>query len=464
MGISAAPKRLFSEDIINSFMKSALWVLLAALLIANIYAPALYSYSAVKEETSKNDFFFGVTFGGNTTSQAKLLINKVKDYTNLFIISSWDVTANETLLTEICDYAVDAKMNVIVFFSFVFYNYTDQEGNDLISGPLEKREESLVFYNYTHQSGSVYNSSDWEALGIDPFHMSWLNKTRERWGDKFLGVYLYDEPGGKQIDTGFWDRMAFGRNDVWFAEGNITAFRNVTDYSEAANLFVRSLYRSGSMQHVINSSVPDSISSPLPVFTADYALYWFDYLAGYDVVFAELGWGHSETQHIALCRGASNVQNKKWGAIITWADDAPPYLADGEEMLQQMLTAYYAGVNYLTVFNYPIVNPYGSLTEEHFVAIERFWSQIHAFPRSMIVKMEDEVAFVLPKDYGWGMRSQEDNIWGFWLPDDASPMIWENMNKLIQKYGLKLDIIYDDPQFDYADKYSKIYFWNSTID
>lgn len=445
-------------------MKSTLWVLLAALLISTVYAPALHSYYEVKEETSNNDFFFGVTFGGNTTSQAKLLIDKVKDYTNLFIINSWDITANETALTEICNYAVDAKMNIIVFFSFVFYNYTDQEGNDLISGPLETREESLVFYNYTHQSGSLYNSSSWEDLGVSPFHMAWLNKARERWGDKFLGVYLYDEPGGKQIDTGFWDRRAFGESDVWFAEGNITAFRNVSDYSDAANRFVRSLCRSGSMQHVINSSIPDSINSPLPVFTSDYALYWFDYLAGYDAVFAELGWNHAETQHIALCRGAANVQNKQWGAIITWADDNPPYLANGAEMFRQMLTAYYAGARYLIIFNYPQVNPYGALTEEHFAAMERFWNQIHAFPGSVLEKVEGQVAFVLPKDYGWGMRNPDDKIWGFWFPDDLSPLIWENMNKLIEKYGLKLDIIYDDPQFNFVEKYSKIYFWNSTID
>ncbi len=445
-------------------MKSTWWILLAALLISSVYSPALYSYYEVKEETSNNDFFFGVTFGGNTTSDAKLLIDKVKDYTNLFIINSWDIATNETALTEICNYAVDAKMNIMVFFSFVFYNYTDQEGNDLISGPLEKREESFVFYNYTYQIGSLYNSSDWAALGISPFHMSWLNKARERWGDKFLGVYLYDEPGGKQIDMGYWNTMPFAEDTIWFAEDNITAFRNVSDYSDAANRFVRSLCRSGSMQHVINSSIPNSINSPLPVFTSDYALYWFDYLAGYDAVFAELGWNYAETQHIALCRGAANMQNKQWGAIITWADDNPPYLANGTEMFRQMLTAYYAGANYLIVFNYPQVNPYGALTVDHFAAMERFWNRIHVFPESMLGKVEGEVAFVLPKDYGWGMRNPDDTVWGFWPPDDLSPLIWENINKLITKYGLKLDVIYDDPQFSFVEKYSKIYFWNSTID
>jgi hypothetical protein len=34
---------------------------------------------------------------------------------------------------------------------------------------------------------------------------------------------------------------------------------------------------------------------------------------------------------------------------------------------------------------------------------------------------------------------------------------------LLSKYSLKLDIIFDDPQFNYEEKYSEIYLWNSTI-
>jgi hypothetical protein len=60
------------------------------------------------------------------------------------------------------------------------------------------------------------------------------------------------------------------------------------------------------MQRLTNSSAPGSIpnstGSKMPVFIADYALYWFDYLAGHDAVFTELGWNHSKTQQIALCR------------------------------------------------------------------------------------------------------------------------------------------------------------------
>jgi hypothetical protein len=379
--------------------------LIAILLVVAVCSPVVYFHYEVKDAPSNEEFFFGVSFGGNTTSEAKLLIDKVKGYTNLFVIDSWGISTNETALNEICEYAINAKMNIMVFFDFI----------------------GIANYPYA-------------------WHLTWLDTARERWGDRFLGVYLYDEPGGRQIDEGQWDR----------GEEVKKIFENVSDYSDAANRFITSIHYSRSMQDAKNRSIP--------VFTSDYALYWFDYLAGYDTVFVELGWNHSRTQQIALCRGAANVQNKQWGAIITWAYNDPPYLASGTEMRQDMLTAYYAGAKYLIVFNYPQINPYGALTEEHFTAMKTFWNQIHAFPGSVLGKVKGQVTFVLPKNYGWGMRNPNDKIWGFWPPDDLSPLIWENMNKLIKKYGLKLDIIYDDPQFNFEEKYSKIYFWNSTID
>ena len=55
-------------------------------------------------------------------------------------------------------------------------------------------------------------------------------------------------------------------------------------------------------------------STNYPLFTSDYALYWFDYKAGYDTVLAEFGWNHSRQLNVALCRGAASVQGKDWGS------------------------------------------------------------------------------------------------------------------------------------------------------
>jgi hypothetical protein len=378
-----------------------MWLLLSVILLTSIFCSVIvYIHYNFKHEVSEEDFFFGVSFGGNTTSQAKLLIDKVKGYTNLFIINSWEISTNETALDEICEYAVDAKMNFMVFFDYL----------------------SHIGY---------------------PWHLTWLDTAKERWEKQFLGVYLYDELGGRQIDLERWDE---GIN-----------CENISDYDEAAEFFVTSISATWSMQDLKNRSIP--------AFTSDYALYWFDYLAGYDTVFVELGWNHSRTKHIALGRGAANVQDKEWGAIITWTYENPPYLENGTQLLEDMITAYRAGAKYVIVFNYPQTNPYGILEEEHFNAMETFWDMTRSPQQGSLEKVEGEAAFVLPKDYGWGMRRLDDNIWfPEWSSDNQSLLIWENMNKLIERYGLKIDIIYDDPRFGFEEKYSNIYFWSDLID
>jgi hypothetical protein len=387
------------------------WLLFLTLLIVAFVLPMGYVSYESADEASGAKFYFGVTYGSNTTSQAKLLIDKVKEYTNLFIVDSWDISENETALTEICQYAVDGKMSVIVYFDYI-----------------------------------LYDVESWQWL------RTWLNTARDRWGEQFLGIYLYDEPGGNQIDTEQWRSGPSAR----------MAMENASDYSDAANRFVTSIRSSPSMQNAENTS--------LPIFTSDYALYWFDYLAGYDTVFVELGGNITRTQQIAFCRGAANVQGKDWGAIITWTYTEPPYLASAPKIYQDMLTAYYAEAKYVIVFNYPKypeTNPYGILTEEYFTAMRRFWNYVHWHPQEIYGRVNGEVAFVLPKDFGWGIRRTqyiiEEKIWGFWPENETAYLIGENMAKLINKYGLKLDIVYDDPQFDFEGKYSQIYFWNSTI-
>jgi len=371
-------------------------LLLLSILIISVSLPIIYIYYRTRDATVKDEFFFGVSYGQNTAAEAKLLIDKVKGYTNMFLINSWDITTNETALTEVSDYAAEANLKFMVFFDYI----------------------SRITY---------------------PWHQTWLNTAKEKYGDKFLGVYLQDEPGGKQIDTK-------------------ESFANASDYSDAANRFVNSI--------VYYNSTIDAKEKSILIFTSDYALYWFDYLAGYDAVFSELGWNHSTTQQIALCRGAANMQRKAWGAIIVWTYDKPPYIESGPKILQEMLTAYSAGANYVIVFNYPKyleTNQYGILTEEHFTAMKQFWDYIHASPRNTSEKVDKQVAYVLPKDYGWGMRNIDDTIWGLWPADNIAPQIWENMNKLIQKYGLELDVVYDDARFNISKKYSKVYWWNATI-
>ena len=391
-------------------MKSALVLTLVALLIFGVSLP-VYLFCSNKSETIEEQFFFGVTYGSNTTWEAKLLIDKVKGYTNLFIIDSWDISTNETALNDICQYAVNAGLSVMVYFDYVFYEV-----------------------------------EQWSWL------RNWMETTRQRWGEKFLGIYLFDEPGGNQIDTNQWRSGTLARQ----------AMENASDYSDAAGRFVKDIPSTISWRNVKSVN--------LPIFTSDYALYWFDYLAGYDAVFVELGWNTSSIQQLALCRGAANVQGKDWGAIITWTYYEPPYLASGPEIYGEMVTAYDAGAKYVVAFNFPKhpeTNPYGVLAEEHFVAMQQFWDYVQTHPRRGNVDASGQVAFVLPKDYGWGTRRTEnfieDRIWGFWPEDQTTLIVGKNMRILLNLYGLKLDIIYDDPQFSYQEMYEQIYYWNSTL-
>lgn len=350
---------------------------------------------------SDPEFFVGVEFAydenaGNLESlvyDLKALVDKVKDYTNLFVIGSLEITFNQTALNEACDYVVNSGLHLIVFF-------TDSE-----------------MYDYR-----IFN---------------WMVEAKQKYGDKFLGVYRYDEPGGKQLDQG---------SEVLIKSG--------ANYSDVAANYT----------NVLNIILDYYMDYTDKVFTADYGLYWFDYKAGYTTVFAEFGWNHSRPLHIGLCRGAAKAHNKNWGAIITWEYTDAPYIESGEELYDDMILAYKTGAKYVVVFDYPKIGPYGLLDKEHFDALKDFWNYVHSNPQEHGV-IQGEAAYVLPQDYGFGFRSPEDKIWGLWNADDLAQKVWADANTLIDQYGSRLDIVYDDAETIGAVKsrYDRLFFWNETI-
>jgi hypothetical protein len=396
-------------------------ILIIILLIAS--ASLLVSYTQSSNQP-KDQVYVGVAFGGNTTAQAKLLIDRTKSYTNLFILDSGinAISTNQSAVEEICNYAVNSGLNIIINLG-------------------------------------TWTRQNW------PWQIQFYNASKEKYGEKFLGAYYDDEVGGIPLD---WDWPAF------FSQNNSLHYRssvnnyyyklpmpNITttqpdNYSEEAKWFKQLLEA--------NRGHNDLKLYNITTFTSDYALYWFDYLGGYQNLFAQLGWNESVNQQISLIRGAATMQNKDWGTIITWKYTQPPYLDSGENIYNQMITSYNAGAKYITIFDYPYNitdNLYGSMTDAHFQVLEKFWNQV--VTKSSPNSVKAQAALVLPKDYGWGMRSVDDKIWGFWGPDEKSPLIWNNTQALLNKYGLHLDIIYDDPAFPIQGNYSKVYYWNQTI-
>lgn len=411
-------------------------MLTTILLVASTTLLVTYTQSL---NGKKDPVYVGVAFGGDTVAQAKLLIDKTKNYTNLFILDSGinPISTNETAAREICDYAVNAGLKIII------------------------------------------NMGSWTPWNW-PWQILFLNTSRSIYGDKFLGAYYDDEPGGIPLDWN-WTKQ-FAENKLLFGPNGTTNPLSLTsiynkiqlanqtgslpqNYTIEAEWFNQLLER--------NRGHNDLKRYNITSFTSDYALYWFDYIGGYDTLFAQLGWNQTESMPayprvnqqiaLALLRGAATMQNKDWGAIITWKYTQPPYLDMGANVYNQMLMAYNSGAKYIIIFDYPYNltgNPYGVLTEEHFQALQKFWNQIsQQAPNSA----HAETALVLPYDYGFGMRSPTDKIWGFWGPDDKSSIIWNATQTLLGKYGLGLDIIYDDPTFPVEGNYSKVYYWNQTI-
>jgi len=118
--------------------------------------------------------------------------------------------------------------------------------------------------------------------------------------------------------------------------------RVADNHTDARNQFVAMLNMS------LNSVVWNLMDvKNLQLFSSDYALYWFDYKAGYDVIFAEFGWNYSRPLNVALCRGAASAQKKEWGVMITWTYDEPPHLESGEKLYEDMVFAYENGAKYI---------------------------------------------------------------------------------------------------------------------
>jgi len=369
-------------------------VILVFIVIFVILLSAFALIRWIDDDSMAPEIFVGIEFAYGNVDECKDLIDKVKDYTNLFVIGLPELTFNQTQLNEICDYIRASGLHFIVMFT-----------NPLV-------------YSYYH-----------------PY--VWIKKAVEKYGENFLGVYYYDEPGGKQLDKNSGRMVVEAEN-----------------YSEAAKIYVDYLY--GHIEYYLYSGVK--------VFTSDYGLYWFDFKSGYNVVLAQFGWNHSRQLSIALCRGAASVQNKEWGVIITWTFMHPPYIGSGEELFNDLVLAYKAGAKYFLIFSYPNITRYGTLTEEHFEALEKFWSYVKHNSREYGVYRGD-VGYILPKDFGFGFRNVNDTIWGLWDGGELSKKIWRDVVTLFEKYGHHLDIVYEDEIFDQVIKmrYRIRIFWNETF-
>jgi hypothetical protein len=346
----------------------------------------------------------GIDIGYGNEEDALGQIDKVSSYVNLIVLGSLNLTRDTEKLTRVCDHIYLKGLHFIVYVGF------GEEAEAPPRGP-----DSQFFVN-----------------------------AMERYGDKFLGVYLFDEVGGKLIDGGH--------------SVNVTAAKT---YSEAAILYTHHL-------NYFLSNVSEYYSpARFPLYSSDYALYWYDYLSGYDVIFAEYVGNQSRQIATGLCRGAAKSLGRQWGVIITWSNNIEPLVENPEQLYKDMVLAYQNGAKYIIVFNSPgqfnATTEFGTLTSEHFEKMKQFWSYAHTHPS--VEPYPANTAFVLPRDYGYGFRGPNDRLWGKWEADDLAPQIWEDVQELLKMYVRSLDIVYEtitgDVPIDLP--YDRLIFWNGTI-
>src|SRR3972149_6188084 len=149
-------------------------VFLISLLTFQVFLNSSFPVHAQTENQSP-DLFFGVDVAYENLTEIKTLIDEISPYTNLFVIGCTGITRNITKLDETCQYLYDRGLSFIVY-----------------------PERAL--------------------------QRQWLEDAKNRWGNRFLGFYFWDENGGKQLDL-----------------YEIKAVVEADNYTEASNQFVNRL-------------------------------------------------------------------------------------------------------------------------------------------------------------------------------------------------------------------------------
>ncbi|MCW4011079.1 MAG: hypothetical protein NWF05_10755 [Candidatus Bathyarchaeota archaeon] len=406
-------------------------VLVSLLLISTVFLTSNIQNSAVAE--APLDVYVGVDMAyGNSTlgpDAAKALIDQVSGFTNFFVVGTTGITDNATVLSDVLQYAYNHGLSFVSFLPKKFGNASSESDPNFF-----------------------------------PQATQWLEDAQANWGDHLIGFLepVEDEPGGQVLDRSH-------SGPIWLTNdlsglpsfGNYTNYY-VTSYEEAAAKFEALL------NSELNKSVLNDVNSTTqyPLFTSDYALYWFDYKGGYDTVFAEFGWNYSRQLNVALCRGAAQMQNKDWGIVITYTYTNPPYIESGDKLYEDMVLAYNSGAKYIVVFNTNKNYTQNILQPEHLQAMQKFWDYAKSHPRNSHA-VSERTAYVLPYAYAYGFRGPEDKIWGLWESNNETDNFSFNqsviVHSLLQEYGDKLDIIYDDHlQPQDTSNYRALLYWNDT--
>jgi len=343
--------------------------------------------------------------------------------------------------------------NVSTYTNFVVIGCAQKIGNNNLGGGIYNETRLSLIAQYIFNKGLNFI-----VFSDDPSYPSkqWIENATNEFGSRFIGLYFADEPGGRTLDQ--------GRESIIQSAGN---------FSNAAAQYVnvlRSAFFNSKYAVTNNFAYP----TEYPLFTSDYGLYWYDYAAGYNTVFAELGLNsgnevYSRQLSIALCRGAATAFKQDWGAIITYSSAQAPYMENSSQLKSDMLLAYNNGAKYIVVFDSNPNFTQNILDSSQLGAIKWFWQYAEANPRT-VGQPSDRSVYVLPPDFGYGFRSPNDTVWGLWNAN------WDGTASLdfvadvsmcvvtfLQMFNQSLDIIYPISNATLQSiGYKNVIYWNDT--
>jgi hypothetical protein len=166
------------EKVGISRMKKAIIVIIIVCLFLSAF---LLGFNYQVQTLSNEQFYLGVEVAYGDFDDLKSVVTEVKNYTNLIVLGLPEVSINRTLLDQSCDYIYQSGLNFIVLFT--------------------NTSQYHIWQNYTPAQ--------------------WVSDAKVKYGEKFVAVYKWDEPGGDQLDNSIYQEV-----------------KSASNYSDAARKFV----------------------------------------------------------------------------------------------------------------------------------------------------------------------------------------------------------------------------------
>ncbi|MFA5573132.1 MAG: hypothetical protein WDA42_08485, partial [Candidatus Bathyarchaeia archaeon] len=97
--------------------KIVIVIFFITILAVSVIGVQFYLLSAGESQTYIDSSpYVGIAFCGNTSTEAKAIIDKTKTYTNLFVFDTArsELSRNKTAVYEICDYATANGLSIII--------------------------------------------------------------------------------------------------------------------------------------------------------------------------------------------------------------------------------------------------------------------------------------------------------------------------------------------------------------